>query len=78
MAKNLIKAGHKLIVHDVVRASVDEIVAAGAARGESSADVASRSEIVITMLPDGPDVETAVLGPAACSKERARAASWWT
>ena len=62
MAKNLIKAGHKLIVHDVVRASVDEIVAAGAARGESSADVASRSEIVITMLPDGPDVETAVLG----------------
>ena len=62
MAKNLIKAGHKLIVHDVVRASVDELVAAGAARGESSADVASRSEVVITMLPDGPDVETAVLG----------------
>jgi 2-hydroxy-3-oxopropionate reductase len=63
MAKNLIKAGHTLIVHDVVRASVDELVASGAGRGESSADVASRSEIVITMLPDGPDVETAVLGP---------------
>ena len=63
MAKNLIKAGHKLVVHDVVRASVDEIAAAGAAKGESSADVAARSEIVITMLPDGPDVDTAVLGP---------------
>jgi 2-hydroxy-3-oxopropionate reductase len=63
MAKNLLKAGHKLVVHDVVAASVDEVAAAGAARGASSADVASRSSIIITMLPDGPDVETAVLGP---------------
>jgi 2-hydroxy-3-oxopropionate reductase len=64
MAKNLLKAGHQLIVHDVVRASVDEVVANGAVRGESSSDVASKSEIVITMLPDGPDVEAAALGPA--------------
>jgi len=64
MAKNLLKAGHQLIVHDVVRGSVDEVVANGAARGESSSDVASKSDIVITMLPDGPDVEAAVLGPA--------------
>lgn len=64
MAKNLLKAGHKLIVFDVVRASVDDVVASGAARGESSSDVASKSEIVITMLPDGPDVEAAMLGPA--------------
>ena len=63
MAKNLLKAGHKLIVHDVVAATVDEIVAAGAAKGTSSKDVAARSSIIITMLPDGPDVETAVLGP---------------
>ncbi|HTA69122.1 MAG TPA: 2-hydroxy-3-oxopropionate reductase [Bryobacteraceae bacterium] len=63
MAKNLLKAGHQLIVHDVVRGSVDEVVANGAARGASSSDVASKSEIVITMLPDGPDVEAAVLGP---------------
>jgi 2-hydroxy-3-oxopropionate reductase len=64
MAKNLLKAGHKLIVFDVVRASVDDVVPSGAARGESSSDVASKSEIVITMLPDGPDVEAAMLGPA--------------
>lgn len=63
MAKNLLKAGHKLVVHDVVRASVDDVVAAGAVSGTSSADVASRSSVIITMLPDGPDVETAVLGP---------------
>jgi len=63
MAKNLLKAGHKLLVHDVVRASVEDVVAAGAASGTSSADVASRSSVIITMLPDGPDVETAVLGP---------------
>src|SRR5215471_13206496 len=64
MAKNLLKAGHQLVVYDVVRGSVDDVVANGAARGESSADVAAKSEIVITMLPDGPDVEAAVLGPA--------------
>ena len=62
MVRNLIKAGHKLVVYDVVRGSVDEAVANGAARGDSSADVASKSAIVITMLPDGPDVETAVFG----------------
>jgi 2-hydroxy-3-oxopropionate reductase len=64
MAKNLLKAGHKLVIYDVVRSSVDEVAANGAARGESCSDVASKSDIVITMLPDGPDVETAVLGPA--------------
>jgi 2-hydroxy-3-oxopropionate reductase len=63
MAKNLLKAGHQLIVHDIVRASVDDVAASGAARGDSSSDVASKSEIVVTMLPDGPDVEAAMLGP---------------
>jgi 2-hydroxy-3-oxopropionate reductase len=63
MAKNLLKAGHTLVVHDVMPAGVDDVVAAGAARGASCSDVASRTNIIITMLPDGPDVETAVLGP---------------
>ncbi len=63
MSRNLMKAGHSLTVYDVLRESVDELVAAGAARGESSGDVAKRAEIVITMLPDGPQVEEAVLGP---------------
>ncbi len=63
MSRNLLKAGHELVVYDVVKTAVDEIVAAGAARGESAADVAARSEITITMLPDGPEVEAAVTGP---------------
>jgi len=63
MSKNLLKAGHRLVVYDVVAAAVDEVVAAGATRGASSADVAARSEIVVTMLPDGPDVRQAILGP---------------
>jgi 2-hydroxy-3-oxopropionate reductase len=63
MAKNLLKAGHKLVVYDIMPAGVDEVVAAGAARGSSPKDVASQADIVITMVPDGPEVEQAVLGP---------------
>jgi 2-hydroxy-3-oxopropionate reductase len=63
MSKNLLKAGHSLIVYDVVPAGMADVTAAGAQAGASCADTAARSEIVITMLPDGPEVETAVLGP---------------
>jgi 2-hydroxy-3-oxopropionate reductase len=42
---------------------LDRAVGNGAARGESCRDVASRSDIIITMLPDGPEVEQAILGP---------------
>lgn len=62
MARNLIKAGHKLVAYDIVPAAVEDVAAAGAARGTSSRDVASRTELIITMLPDGPEVEQAVLG----------------
>ena len=62
MAKNLLKAGHKLVVYDIMPAGADEVVAAGAARGSSPKDVASQADIVITMVPDGPEVEQAVLG----------------
>jgi len=63
MSRNLLKAGHALLVYDIVPAPVEELAAAGAARGASPADVAARSEIVITMLPDGPEVEAVLLGP---------------
>lgn len=68
MAKNLIKAGHELIVYDVVPASVSELVESGAKAGESCADVASRSDLVITMLPNSPHVKTAVLGEGGVMK----------
>ncbi len=63
MSRNLLKAGYSLAVYDVATAPVEELAQAGAARGTGGKDVAAQSEIVITMLPDGPDVEAAVLGP---------------
>jgi 2-hydroxy-3-oxopropionate reductase len=62
MAKNLLKAGHKLVVYDIVDTPVGELVQAGATAGSSPKDVASRSELIITMLPNSPQVKTAVLG----------------
>jgi len=62
MAKNLLKAGHTLVVYDVVEAPVKELVAAGATAGSSPKDVASRNDLIITMLPNSPHVKKAVLG----------------
>jgi len=62
MAKNLVKAGYSVVVHDIVAEAVKELVEAGAEQGASSADVASKSEIIITMLPNSPHVKEVVLG----------------
>lgn len=62
MAKNLLKAGHKLVVYDIVEAPVEELVAAGATAGASPKDVAARNDLIITMLPNSPHVKKAVLG----------------
>jgi 3-hydroxyisobutyrate dehydrogenase-like beta-hydroxyacid dehydrogenase len=63
MARNLINKGHTLIVADALPAAVAALVAAGARAGGTPADVAAASEIVITMLPDAPDVELVALAP---------------
>ena len=62
MAKNLLKAGHELKVHDLVTAAVEELVLAGAVKAQSSADAARGSDLIITMLPNSPHVKAAVLG----------------
>ncbi len=62
MAKNLLKAGYPLTVYDIVPEKVEEVVEAGADAGSSGKEVAEKSEVVITMLPNSPDVEEAVLG----------------
>jgi 3-hydroxyisobutyrate dehydrogenase-like beta-hydroxyacid dehydrogenase len=62
MARNLLKKGHSLVVFDVVPSSVKALVDAGAKAAATPKDVAAASEMVITMLPDAPDVERAVLG----------------
>jgi 2-hydroxy-3-oxopropionate reductase len=62
MAKNLLKAGHQLVVHNRSRGPVDELAGAGAKVGSSPRDVAAQSDVLITMLPNSPDVELVALG----------------
>ena len=62
MAKNLIARGYSLVVHSRSPGPVDELVAAGAARAGSPAEVASHVTRLITMLPDSPDVEQVLEG----------------
>lgn len=64
MARNLMKAGYGLVVHNRSRASVEELSREGAKAASSAQEVAQNSDVVITMLPDSPDVEQVVLGPA--------------
>jgi 2-hydroxy-3-oxopropionate reductase len=63
MSRNLLKAGYSLVVYDLFPEPVAELTQAGAAQGASCAATAAQADIIITMLPDGPEVETAVLGP---------------
>jgi 2-hydroxy-3-oxopropionate reductase len=62
MAKNLIKAGHELYVYGHGKENIDNVVAAGAKAAVSAADAASKAPLVITMLPNSPNVKEAVLG----------------
>ena len=62
MSKNLIKAGHELVVRDFNQAAVDELVTLGAKEAKSGAEVARECETIITMVPNSPHVREAVLG----------------
>jgi 2-hydroxy-3-oxopropionate reductase len=63
MARNLLKAGHTLVVHSRSRGLVEEIVKAGATAAASPRDVAAQCDVLITMLPNSPEVEQVALGP---------------
>jgi 2-hydroxy-3-oxopropionate reductase len=63
MARNLLKAGYSLVVHSRSRGPVDEIVKAGATAAASPKEVAGQCDVLITMLPNSPDVEQVALGP---------------
>jgi 2-hydroxy-3-oxopropionate reductase len=62
MAKNLLKAGYPLVVHNRSRAAVDDLAQAGAGTAASPKDVAGQCDVLITMLPNSPDVEAVTLG----------------
>ena len=61
MAKNLIDAGYKLVVYDKFAKS-DDLVSLGAESATSNKDVALKSDIIITMLPNSPHIKEAILG----------------
>jgi 2-hydroxy-3-oxopropionate reductase len=63
MARNLLQAGFRVDAYDVLPAALSAAAALGARPAESVADAAREAEIVVTMLPDTPDVEAVVLGP---------------
>ena len=62
MARNLVKAGHQLVVYDVAQANVDGLVALGARAQTSARAAAAESELVVTMLPSSPHVRSVYLG----------------
>jgi 2-hydroxy-3-oxopropionate reductase len=63
MATNLLRRGFNLVVNSRSPAPVDALVAAGAERGTTPADVARKATRIVTMVPDSPDVERVLEGP---------------
>lgn len=61
MSGHLMKAGHKVIAYDVVPAAIERVVGMGATAGASPQAVAAQSDVVISMVPDSPDVEKVCL-----------------
>jgi len=68
IARNILKAGFPLIVHNRSRAAVDELVAEGAIAASTCAVVAAQVDVVFTNLPDTPDVEQVVFGERGISE----------
>lgn len=62
IARNILKAGFPVVVHNRSRASVDELLAEGASAANSPKEVAAQVDVVFTNLPDTPDVDKVVLG----------------
>ena len=63
MVRNLLKAGHEIVVFDLVKENVENAVRSGARAAGSSKSVAEECPTVITMLPNSPHVKSVVLGP---------------
>ena len=62
MAKNLIEAGHELVVFNRTQSKAEELAGDGATVAGSPREVAERSDVIITMLPDSPQVEEVLVG----------------
>ena len=63
MVRNLMKAGYSLTVYDIVATSMEEMATDGAKPASSAKEVAEKTSVIITMVPDSADSEAAILGP---------------
>lgn len=68
MSKHLLKAGYELTVYDIFEKSIQDVASAGAKAATSGKEVAANSDVIITMVPDSPDVEAAVFGKNGISE----------
>jgi len=73
MAANLLKAGFAVTVFNRSRPAMDALAAEGAKPAASPADVGRASDVVVTMVPDSPDVEAVLLGRTASAAAPGRA-----
>lgn len=62
MSKNLLKAGHELVVYDINQEAVKELASCGAKAASSCKEVGRECKVIITMVPNSPHVRAAVLG----------------
>jgi len=62
IARNILKAGFPLVVHNRSQPTVDELVSEGARAADTPAEVSAKVDVVFTSLPDSPDVELVALG----------------
>ena len=75
MCRNLMKAGYEMVVYNRSKASVEELAAEGATPAGSPAEVAKECQVIITMLPNSPQVREVCLGEngiAETAKEERR------
>ncbi len=62
MCRNLLQAGYPVVVYTRTKSKIEEMVKEGAQGAETPREVGEKSEVVITMLPDSPQVEEVILG----------------
>lgn len=62
MVRNLMNAGNSVTVYDIVGTAVEKMATEGAIPASSSSEVASKNQLIITMVPDSADSEAAILG----------------
>ena len=62
MARNLMRAGYELVVYNRSREKADELAEEGATTAASPREVAERGDVIVTMLPDSPEVREVITG----------------